>query len=281
MSSRVALPAARALKLTARRAGTLGSRAARALGMPTGTGRFLTRLHATIDNATLRERLERGELSAAKSNARLEGFAQTVERVLSDVDDPGDYLEFGVYFGRSLAMAHHVLQRLHPDRARCIGFDSFAGMPRETEDESSPWVRGQYRSDKEVAYTYLAKAGVDLSQVRLVAGWFSDTLRPETAQRLGLRKVGIAMMDCDICSSTRLALDFCEPLIVDVSYIFFDDWSAKGIPHGEGQQKAFHDFLARHPGLSADYIDSYSSDSAVFRLARVQRSEDRARSHEE
>ena len=41
----------------------------------------------------------------------------------------GDYLEFGVSRGHSMASMHRVISRLKLDRVRLFGFDSFEGMP--------------------------------------------------------------------------------------------------------------------------------------------------------
>ncbi len=242
-----------------------GSRGARKLGLPRGLGRFHRRLDVSLANAALQERVERE--TSGPGGGRLEAFERTVERVYREVGTSGDYVEFGVYYGRTMVRTYRALSRLGLETAvRCIGFDSFEGMPKEARSEAGPWLPGQYRSDKEFALSYLADAGVDLSRIQLVQGWFVDTLNPETARSVGLERISVAMLDCDIYSSTRLALDFCGPLLTDVAFLFFDDYRANGVPSGDGQVRAFTEFLEERPHLSASHYGSYSSDSAVFRV---------------
>lgn len=268
MRARIRLKSARALKFASRKIGRVAAAVARRLGLQKkGLGGLQRRFHVALDNATLQERVRGGFLSTARSRARLEAFERMVEEAFGEMDEPGDYLEFGVYFGRSLVHAYRALERRCPDYAiRCIGFDSFKGMPREAAREAGPWVPRQYCSGKDFVYSYLTESGVDMSRVELVEGWFSETLRPDISSNLGIEKIAVAMIDCDIQSSTRLALEFCGPLIVDTSYLFFDDWSARGVPAGEGQERAFKEFLNKNPHLSATYVDRYSPDSAVYRV---------------
>jgi len=50
----------------------------------------------------------------------------------------GDYLEFGVSRGTSLACVHRVLVRQKLNHVRLIGFDSFEGFPVGSEAEGWP-----------------------------------------------------------------------------------------------------------------------------------------------
>lgn len=259
---------AQSLKPLSRKVGRVGSRVAERLGLPTEKLRsFQRRIYISLDNATLPDRVRQGELSRPRDRARLDSFERMVEEAFRGVEDPGDYVEFGVYFGRSLVRAYRALTHLDlVGEVRCIGFDSFEGMPKETAREAGPWVPGQYRSKRDFAISYLSGSGVDLSHVHLVEGWFSETLTVETAHHLNLSKISVAMIDCDIYSATKLALDFCAPRLAATSYIFLDDWSADGVPEGEGQKRAFREFLEHHPHLSTAFLGSYSSDSAVFQV---------------
>lgn len=260
----------RGTRFLLRMVGKWGSRVASGLGLPTERlRRFQRRMYVLVDNLMLRDRLARGEFYRPRDRKRLEGFEDMIEQAFKELDDPGDYAEFGVFFGRSLVHAHRALDRLGlVGQIRCIGFDSFEGMPKEAARESGPWIPGEYRSDREFAMSYIAQHGVDLSHVHLVKGWFSDTLNDETARSLDLKHIGVAMIDCDIYSATKLALEFCAPRLGDTSFLFFDDWSADGVEEDEGQQRAFREFLECHRDLSTVHVGSYSSDSAVFKVRR-------------
>ena len=192
----------------------------------------------------------------------------------------GDYLEFGVCHGASLACMHRALASLAIPEVRLFGFDSFAGLPPEAEtDEGSVWFPGQYRSSLAFTRRFLDRAGVDWGRVTLIKGWFQDTLTEAAIARHAIRKASVIMVDCDIYSSARQALAFCEPLIRDRAAILFDDWRSAGdlAARGLGEKRAFDEFLAEHPDIAAVEVESYTANAAVFMVSRTARKQDAAR----
>jgi hypothetical protein len=172
----------------------------------------------------------------------------------------GDYLEFGVYRGDSLRIMHDALQARGLDEVRLIGFDSFEGLPQLGEgDVGLPWIRGDFAFSEDETRTRLEAAGVDMSRVHLVKGWYRDTLSRKVVRDLAITKAGVIMIDCDLYSSAKQALDFCAPFITDEVVVFFDDWdggrnlAAKGL----GERRAFDEFLAEHPELAAQELGTY------------------------
>jgi O-methyltransferase len=191
---------------------------------------------------------------------------RTLQR--SDQAEPtGDYLEFGVSRGTSLACMFHALASEHASNVRLIGFDSFEGMPAEAATQG--WRPGAYRSTIHTTRRYLSKAGVDLTRVQLVKGWFDDTLTSETRRRLDISKASLIMIDCDIYTASRQALWFCEPLIHDQAVIFFDDWGWRSDLEKIGQREAFDEFLAEFPSLSAEPLPAYLPQARVFLVIRL------------
>jgi hypothetical protein len=178
----------------------------------------------------------------------------------------GDYLEFGVSRGTSLACMFHALKGENVSHVRLIGFDSFEGLPPEASTEG--WMPGDFSSTEHATRRYLSKKGVDLARVRLVKGWFKDTLNQETKQHFGLKKASLVMIDCDIYSASRAALFFCEPLIVDHAVILFDDWGWREKVGEVGQKEAFDEFLAAFPELTAEPLPSYFEHARVFLVER-------------
>jgi len=58
---------------------------------------------------------------------------------------PGDYLDFDVSRGTSLACMHRVVTRLSLDNVRLFGFDSFEGMPSNAAwEDLGVWRPGQF-----------------------------------------------------------------------------------------------------------------------------------------
>lgn len=183
----------------------------------------------------------------------------------------GDYLEFGVYNGRSLGCAFHALEAAGFHDSRLIGFDSFEGMPYgDGADEAAVLKGGSLYFDEARTRANLDRDGVDLSRVVLVKGWFDDTLTATTAGELGLEEVGLVMVDCVIYSSTAAVLRFIEPLIRDETVVVFDDWMRRnGHLENQGQKRAFYELLTAHRDLRAEPVDSYAPHAKVFRVSRA------------
>jgi hypothetical protein len=176
----------------------------------------------------------------------------------------GDYLEFGVFHGTSLACMHEVTNELGASDVRLFGFDSFEGLPADCIDAKSPWAAGEFSSAEDFTRAVLTEEGVDWDRVILVRGRFSDSLKGDAARRLGIERCSVIMVDCDLLASARQALDFCAPLIADDVVIVFDDWPADETGY-HGEDLAFDEFLAANPHLSASRLDlEYSPNSAVF-----------------
>jgi O-methyltransferase len=181
-------------------------------------------------------------------------------------NDPFTYLEFGVSRGTSLACVDEVLRSAGVDGTRIVGFDSFAGLPSEAEFEG--WLPGAYRSNLWATKRYLREHGVDLGRVHLVKGWFDDTLTPATRSGLGIDRADLIMVDCDIYSASRKALEFALPLVGDRAIVVFDDWGWREDAGERGQKEAFEEVLAEHPTLVAEERPSYLPQARLFCLVR-------------
>lgn len=185
----------------------------------------------------------------------------------------GDYLEFGVYNGTSLTCMYREVVALDLPHVRLFGFDSFKGFPPSAvhEDEGR-WQPGRCHAPLEFTTAVLESEGVDLTRVKLVPGWFADTLNDRTARRHQITKASVIMIDCDLYSSTKQALDFCAPLIRDEALILFDEWKVTRHPDKTlGEQKAFREFLRHWGCFSAVAFGRYAERSQVFFLSRTQR----------
>src|SRR5687768_9139813 len=83
----------------------------------------------------------------------------------------GDYLEFGVCHGTSLACMFEVLQQQGLNHVRLFGFDSFEGLPRVAAiDPSNYWQPGDFASSLEYTSRRLSRKGVDWNRTFLVKG---------------------------------------------------------------------------------------------------------------
>ena len=183
----------------------------------------------------------------------------------------GDYLEFGVSRGTSLACVYRALLSESVHHVRLFGFDSFQGLPPEAAwqgGEGQGWEPGQYKSSLRATRRYLSRQDVDLSRVMLIKGWFRDTLNSETKARHRIAKASLVMIDCDIYSASREALWFCEPLIQDRAVVFFDDWGWRSDRGEIGQKEAFDEFLAEFANISAEPLPAYLPQARAFLVHR-------------
>jgi O-methyltransferase len=230
-----------------------------------------------VDNARRDLRMLAGDPAPAAAEDEVEPAFRAALELLArrnrNGDGLGDYLEFGVYVGTSMACMHRALRDLGHNDVRLFGFDSFEGLPSNARhEEDGYWRPGMYRADIEVTRERLTEAGVDWDRTTLVEGWFDETLTPARAAELGLERAGVVMVDCDLYSSTTQALAFVEPLLTEEAVLVFDDWAAAGGGDDRlvGERQAFEEFLAAHPELEATERPElrYSDTAAVFLVSR-------------
>ena len=187
----------------------------------------------------------------------------------------GDYLEFGVYHGTSLSSMYDAVKELGlDDSVRLFGFDSFEGLPSSAADEDDgTWYPGSFRSSMELTRANLSRWGVPEEAVTLIPGWFDDSLVPETRIRHKIERASVVMVDCDLYSSTKTALSFCEPLIRDHAVFVFDDWNTGGLAERNmGEKAAFDEFLREYPHFTAEELAGLNykdkAEPAIFLVTR-------------
>jgi O-methyltransferase len=203
---------------------------------------------------------------------------QTYERALEVVAPAGappsavgDYVEFGVCHGTSMACMARAADAAGRGDMRLIGFDSFEGLPSGVEAEDlGVWKSGEYRSSERAARRNLTRAGVARGRYVLVKGWFDDTATAATARRLGVERVPVAMIDCDAYSSTATALAFLAPVLADTSVLVFDDWHTEDLAaRGEGEKRAFDEWLVAQPEFAVvDELAPYNANAHVVVVER-------------
>ncbi|MBI4130146.1 class I SAM-dependent methyltransferase, partial [Candidatus Roizmanbacteria bacterium] len=191
----------------------------------------------------------------------------------------GDYLEFGVFNGTSMLCMHRALKKLGISSVRMFGFDSFEGLPTITHsgDTVLHWHSGQFKSTLPDTKRNLDQGGVDWKKVFLIKGWYDKTLNNTLIQKHHIANASIIMIDCDLYSSTKTALNFCRPLINKEAIILFDDWdSGENLAEKNvGEKKAFDEFLHDNPHFSAEEFGSYyhtelegTPESKIFLVKR-------------
>ena len=197
------------------------------------------------------------------------GLDELIRRV--GRDRIGDYLEFGVYNGTSLVSTFRETEAMGLTNMRLFGFDSFQGLPPSAaNDDEGTWKPGAWCSELEFTEAVLEAEGVDRSRVMLIPGWFSDTCNEETAHRYHIAKASVIMVDCDIYTSTRDALNFCTPLIADHALMLFDDWNTGDLAAKNlGERKAFEEWLESCGCFTAEPFGAYRAKSETFIVSRT------------
>jgi len=188
---------------------------------------------------------------------------------------PGDYLEFGVWQGRTFGYACRRMAAAFP-KMRFVALDSFRGLPAPrgidaADGYTSGFREGEFACSREQFLENLRRAGVDLARVLTVEGFFQDTLTPDTAGRLALEQVAAAWIDVDLYESTVPVLEFVAPRLSVGSVLLFDDWTCFRNHPDFGQQRAVREWLERTPGLALRDLFAFGWHGRAFSVSAVPR----------
>ncbi|MDY7022231.1 MAG: TylF/MycF/NovP-related O-methyltransferase, partial [Cyanobacteriota bacterium] len=184
----------------------------------------------------------------------------------------GDYCEFGIFKGYAFWKAQNIATQFLGDFAkmRFFGFDSFQGLPeindRKDQTKDDVFYQGQYSCGKERVINNLNSKGVDWEKTFLIEGFFEDSLSAEVKNQYNLDKIAIALIDCDLYSSTRDVLKFISDMIGDKTILIFDDWNCFNRDNNRGQRKAFREFLEENQQFYEENFISYGAYGQVFIL---------------
>lgn len=176
--------------------------------------------------------------------------------LLSRIELEGDYLEFGVLrgdtFRNAIRAARQGYRATKEGRfpGRFIAFDSFAGLPRVASmgDGINPYAKGEFSASRADFERNLGRL-LDTFPIEIVPGWFDETLKAETAERLGLHKAAFVHVDCDLYESTVPVLEFVTPFLQTGTILYFDDWFSYRGSMEHGESRAAREWLERHPRI--------------------------------
>ena len=185
---------------------------------------------------------------------------------------PGDYCEFGLYRGHTFQYAARLLSPALP-AMRFIGFDSFEGLPAPAGIDSvngytSNFSEGEFAVSLDDVKRTVAAAGMDMSKVAFVKGWFNETLNDKTARDIGMTHVAAAWIDCDLYESTVPVLEFLTSRVSEGSILLFDDWRVFRNRPDRGQQLACREWLERNPVLELRELFSFGHHGLAFSVLK-------------
>ncbi len=204
-------------------------------------------------------------LSPGAPQAIRKSFQYLIQR---DGEVTGDYYEFGLFRGYTFEQAWQHCQDLNLHDVRFHGFDSFSGLPTATgiDQTDGRFFKGQFACSLKEVEANLESKGVDLNQVNLIKGFYEDSLTPALREQYPFKHAAVVMLDCDYYSSTVTALDWMEPYIQPGTVLLFDDWYSYGESEELGQQKAYQEFLERHPQYLSEALWEFKNHGKAFVL---------------
>lgn len=161
---------------------------------------------------------------------------------------PGDLIECGVWRGGSCIFMAGFLKAHEITDRRVFVADSFEGLPPPTHPKDagldlSPAVFPQLAVDIETVRENFACYGLDGSQVVYLQGWFKNTLRTSTIERLALLR-----LDGDLYESTTDILQALYGKVVPGGFVIIDDYMLR--PCREAVADFFSALEQPHPKLT-------------------------------
>ena len=180
----------------------------------------------------------------------------------------GSYLEFGVFTGSSFNFAIKAKKKMDKifGKMDCefIGFDSFSGFGEvKKEDENSAFKNQTFPVDETKVIKNIEKSSKG-QKLRIIKGFFKDTIENKTTKDLKIDKARVVMIDCDLKESARLALEFIKPSIQEGTIILFDDYVYFKGSVIKGECGAFNDFRKKYPEILFRRIFDYGYGSKAF-----------------
>lgn len=183
----------------------------------------------------------------------------------------GNYYEFGVG-KRTLsafckAVRNYCLSSGHSrDSFRIFCFDSFSGLPAKSSwrDNTIDWSEGMFKTSQESMHQLLKLYDLD-QNARFIPGFYETTLTDGLRKELRAFPPAIVTIDVDYYSSTKLILNWLQPILQSGTLFYFDDiFSFHGNPY-YGETAAITEFnRSKRHGLTPIPIYGLPAHSFVF-----------------
>ena len=113
----------------------------------------------------------------------------------------GSYLEFGVFTGSSFNFAMKVNKKIEKifGKSNCefIGFDSFGGFGKINKEDENPRFKDHIFSVNEKKVLKNIERCSKGQKMRIVKGFYQDTIKNKTTLDLKIDKARVVMIDCD------------------------------------------------------------------------------------
>lgn len=160
---------------------------------------------------------------------RVLGFHELYRQI---INVPGVVLEFGVRWGRDLALLEALRGLMEPfnHTRKIVGFDTFAGFPDVSSSDGGGVSAGALATapgfadylSEQLATQELANPIPHVSTTAVIEGDVRATL-PDYLERHPQTIVALAYFDLDLYEPTRACLEAVQPYLVPGSVLAFDE----------------------------------------------------------
>ena len=185
----------------------------------------------------------------------------------------GDYLEFGVFTGSSFNFAMKANKKIEKifGKMNCefIGFDSFQGFDEIKKGDENPSFKSKTFFVNEEKVIRNIEKNTKGQRMRIIKGFYKDTIKNKTTTDLKIDKSRVVMIDCDLKESAYLALEFIKPSIQEGTIILFDDYNYFKGNKDKGEYAAFSDFQKKYPEILFRRSFDYGYSGRAFIAYKV------------
>ncbi len=165
----------------------------------------------------------------------------------------GDYLEFGIFKGKSLYHSIKVAKKLKLyNETTFWGLDSFKGFPVENHDF---YTSENFKSSKKTVEKFFSK----YDRTNIIEGFFDQTLNSEPL--INIPNISFAFVDCDIYESAEEVFVYLNKKISNGGFIMIDDFTSID-NNGNYIAKSFFDIFSNRELI---LFDTYSNGQ-TFRI---------------
>ncbi len=156
----------------------------------------------------------------------------------------GDIIELGSYKGGNAIMIAKFLKQIG-SKKKVYACDTFEGIPYEDDFVGNPKGKGLLSDTNfDFVLKQIKKYGVD-DKIFLLKGLFSDTLNDLTT-----RKFSLVFIDCNVYASTKFAINFVYPRLVNDGVLISHSYGVQKGPEDKsqwGETVAVDEYLSNKP----------------------------------
>ena len=183
----------------------------------------------------------------------------------------GCFAEFGVQNGESFGVIWEIIHKMDPNNEVFVpevhAFDSFEGLPASSEisDMHSFVDEGSFNSlGSDVFVKRMKELNLPIENLKIVKGYYSDTLSTEDSDLIPCKNVIFANIDCDYYSSTIEVLDFLKQYLKDGAFLYFDDIGYYNYNPHKGQLKAIDEFNKKNQNCGISRFEGFDGYGRLY-----------------